>query len=174
LQETTTNLEITAGQAIVPDGYMRSDREHRLLDWSHVDSRMREAKNYWVATTRPNGHPHVAPTWAIWHDNSLYFDGSPETRRMRNIAANPHVAVHLEDGDHAVIVEGIVREVGRPSREFAEQLAAIYGAKYKDLGYEPGPETWDEGGLYVLEPTLALAWTEFGVDMTRWTIRRSG
>jgi hypothetical protein len=26
----------------------------------------------------------------------------------------------------------------------------------------------------VMEPTLALAWTEFGVDMTRWVIRRAG
>jgi hypothetical protein len=170
----TTTWEITAGQAIVPDGYMMADREHRLLDWSHIDARMSEAKNYWVATTRPNGHPHVMPTWAIWHDNYVYFDGSPETRRMRNIAENPHVAIHLEDGNHAVILEGVVREVGKPSRVFAEQLAALYAAKYKSLGYEPGPETWDEGGLYVFEPTLALAWTEFGVDMTRWKVRRAG
>ena len=170
----TTKWQITAGQAIVPEGYMLADREHRLLDWSHIDARMSAAKNYWIATTRPNGHPHVAPTWAVWHDNVLYVDGSPETRRMRNIAANPHVAAHLEDGDHAVIVEGVVREFGRPSPEFAEQLAGLYAAKYKSLGYEPGPDTWNEGGLYVLEPTLALAWTEFGVDMTRWKIRRAG
>jgi nitroimidazol reductase NimA-like FMN-containing flavoprotein (pyridoxamine 5'-phosphate oxidase superfamily) len=122
--------EITVGHAIVPDGYTFTDREQRLLDWSHVDTRMREAKNYWVATTRPDGRPHVTPTWAVWHDNRLYFDGSPETRRMRNIAANPHVTVHLEDGDQAVIVEGVARPVERPSRELGEQLAPLYGAKY--------------------------------------------
>lgn len=165
--------EITVGHAIVPDGYTRTDREQRLLDWSHINARMGEAKSYWVATTRPNGRPHVTPTWAVWHDNRLYFDGSPETRRMRNIAANPHVAVHLEDGDNAVIVEGIARPVERPSRELGEQLAALYAAKYADLGYAPEPDSWDEGGLYVVEPTLALAWTEFGVDMTRWRIRRA-
>jgi len=169
-----TTLEITVGHAIVPDGYTRTDREQRLLDWSHVDVRMREAKNYWVATTRPNGQPHVAPTWAVWHDNRLYFDGSPETRRMQNIAANPHVAVHLEDGDQATIVEGITRAVDHPSRELGEQLAALYAAKYAALGYAPEPDSWDKGGLYVVEPTLALAWTEFGVDMTRWRIRRDG
>lgn len=166
--------QIEAGYAIVPDGYTRTDREQRLLDWAHIDARMGEAKNYWVATTRPNGRPHVAPTWAVWHDNCLYFDGSPETRRMRNIAANPHVAVHLEDGDQAVIVEGVTRMVERPSRELGEQLARLYSAKYAALGYAPEPDSWDNGGLYVMEPTLALAWTEFGVDMTRWRIRRAG
>ena len=169
----TATFEITAGPAIVPEGYTMKDKEQRLLDWSHVEQRMSESLNYWVATTRPNGHPHLTPTWAIWLDNCLYFDGSPETRRMRNIAANPHVAVSLEDGTHAVIVEGVVRTMGRPSREFAERLARTYSAKYAGHGYEPEPDTWNEGGLYVLEPNLALAWTEFGVDMTRWTIRRT-
>jgi len=166
--------EITASPAIVPDGYRFTDREQRLLDWAHIDGRMRESKNYWVATTRPNGRPHVMPTWAVWHDNRLYFDGSPETRRMRNIAENPHVAVHLEDGTQAVIVEGVARLVGQPSRELGEKLAELYGAKYAALGYAPEPDNWDKGGLYVVEPTLALAWTEFGVDMTRWVIRRAG
>lgn len=168
---TETMPTMTVGHAIVPDGYTRTDVDQRLLEWSHIDQRMSEAKNYWIATTRPNGHPHVAPTWAVWHDNRLYFDGSPETRRMRNIAANPHIAVHLEDGTHAVIVEGIAREYGRPTPDFAEQLAAFYAAKYADDGYAPSPDTWNEGGLYVVEPTLALAWTEFGVDMTRWKIQ---
>jgi nitroimidazol reductase NimA-like FMN-containing flavoprotein (pyridoxamine 5'-phosphate oxidase superfamily) len=170
----TATWNISAGRVIVPEGYTRADREQRLLDWSHVDERMREAKTYWVATTRPNGRPHVAPTWAVWHANLLYFDGSPETRRMRNLAENPHVAIHLEDGDHAVIVEGVVRTIDHPSRELGEQLAALYSAKYAAHGYAPEPETWDNGGLYVVEPSLALAWTEFGVDMTRWRIRRNG
>ncbi len=162
---------ISVGQAIVPDGYMRSDREQRLLDWSYVEQRMTDALNYWVATTRPNGHPHVTPTWAFWLDGRLYFDGSPETRRMRNVASQPHVAVHLEDGNEVVIVEGVVHKHGRPTPSFAAQLVELYSAKYAALGYTPTADTWDEGGLYVLEPTLALAWTEFGVDMTRWTIR---
>jgi hypothetical protein len=166
--------EITAGPAIVPEGYTFKDREQRQLDWAHVDGRMREAKNYWVASTRPDGRPHVAPTWAIWHENLLYFDGSPETRRMQNIAANPNIAVHLEDGVKAVIVEGVARSAGVPSRELAVTLAGLYSAKYAEDGYSPTPDTWEKGGLYVMEPTLAVAWTEFGVDMTRWRVRRNG
>lgn len=167
---TETKPTMTVGHAIVPEGYMRSDRELRLLDWSHIDARMSDAQNYWIATTRPNGHPHVMPTWAIWHEGKLYFDGSPETRRMKNITSNPHVAVHLEDGMQAVILEGVAREHGRPTPEFANTLVELYSAKYAGSGYTPTADTWDEGGLYVFTPTLALAWTEFGVDMTRWKI----
>ncbi len=166
--------KFTVGHAIVPEGYTMTDREQRLLDWSHVQKQMREAINYWMATTRPDGRPHVAPTWAVWHEDRLYFDGSPETRRMKNMAANPNVAVHLEDGTRAIIVEGIAKPVGKPIRELAESLAALYAAKYESLGYAPKPDQWDEGGLFVVEPTLALAWTEFGVDMTRWVIQREG
>jgi nitroimidazol reductase NimA-like FMN-containing flavoprotein (pyridoxamine 5'-phosphate oxidase superfamily) len=166
--------EIAAGPAIVPEGYTLADREQRLLDWSHITTRMEEAKNYWVCTTRPDGRPHAMPTWAVWHDNRLYFDGSPETRRMRNIALNPHVAIHLEDGTNAVIVEGICKPVDRPSAELGQQLAARYSAKYAADGYAPEPDSWNEGGLYTVEPNLALAWTEFGVDMTRWKIRFTG
>jgi nitroimidazol reductase NimA-like FMN-containing flavoprotein (pyridoxamine 5'-phosphate oxidase superfamily) len=166
--------EITVGHAIVPDGYTLTDREQRLLDWSHVQERMRAAINYWVATSRPDGRPHVSPTWAVWHEDRLYFDGSPETRRMKNLTKNPHVAVHLEDGTQAVIVEGTAGAVGKPARELAEALAGLYAAKYEAMGYAPKPDQWDEGGLFVVEPTLALAWTEFGVDMTRWVIRREG
>lgn len=164
--------EITVGRAIVPEGYTLANREQRLLDWSYVDDRMITAKNYWVATTRPNGHPHVMPTWAVWHDHCVFFDGSPETRRMRNITANPHTVVHLEDGDHALVLEGVARAT-QPDRELSTQLAAIYRSKYADLGYAPEAEQWDEGGLFVFEPSVVIAWTEFGVDMTRWTLKRS-
>jgi nitroimidazol reductase NimA-like FMN-containing flavoprotein (pyridoxamine 5'-phosphate oxidase superfamily) len=122
--------KITVGHAIVPEGYTMTDREQRLLDWSYVQEQMHAAINYWVATTRPDGRPHVSPTWAVWHEDRLYFDGSPETRRMKNMAANPHVAVHLENGTQAVIVEGIASPAGKPSRELAGALAANYGAKY--------------------------------------------
>ncbi len=164
--------EITVGRAIVPEGYTLANREQRLLDWSYVDERMSESKNYWVATTRPNGHPHVMPTWAVWHDNCVFFDGSPETRRMRNIAANPNTVIHLEDGDKALVLEGET-EVLKPDRELASQLVEIYGSKYAKHGYAPEIDQWDEVGIYKFQPKVVIAWTEFGVDMTRWALKRS-
>ncbi len=33
------------------------------LDWSHAEERLKRARNYWIATTRPYGTPHAVPVW---------------------------------------------------------------------------------------------------------------
>jgi hypothetical protein len=166
-------FEITVDRAHLPEGYYRSNVEQRLLPWEHFERRMTESINYWIATTRPGGRPHVSPIWGIWHDGCFWFDGSPETRRGKNIAQNPNICVNLEDGMAAVIMEGVVTDLNAPDLELCRTLSRIYKAKYTEHGYSPEPETW-ESGIYVTEPHTALAWTEFGVDMTRWKIRRRG
>jgi hypothetical protein len=41
------------------------------LDWSHAEERLERARNYWIATTRPDGTPHAAPVWGYgWRDRS--------------------------------------------------------------------------------------------------------
>ena len=140
-----------------------------MLPWSHVCERMGNSPNYWISTAALNGRPHTTPVWGVWLDDTLYFDGSPETRRGRDIASNPAISVHLESGDDVVILEGEaeqIRGVERP--DLVLKLAAAYSAKYAAKGYEPTPDTWDEGGLYVLRPRIAFAWTKFPDDATRW------
>jgi hypothetical protein len=34
-----------------------------LLPWSVAVERLTEARNYWIATTRPDGRPHAMPVW---------------------------------------------------------------------------------------------------------------
>lgn len=92
-----------------PKGYVDSPK--RFLDWSEVEGRLSEAIHYWLCSVRPDGRPHVVPKWAAWVDGRLYFDGSPETRHARNIAVNPNVNVHLEDGARAVILDGRARAI---------------------------------------------------------------
>ena len=109
------------------------------------------------------------PAWAVWLDGALYFDGSPETRRGRNLAVNPAITVHLESGDQVVILEGQALEAGRPDPAFAQRLAAAYEAKYgASHDYHPSPATWDSGGLWVMRPRVAFGWTEFPKALTRW------
>lgn len=142
--------------------------EEGMLPWSHVGERMEKALNYWICTVSPQGEPHATPVWGVWLNETLYFDGSPQTRRGRNLAANPNVAVHLESGDDVVIFRGEVEQIDGRDREFSTRLAAAYTAKYQAKGYAPAPDTWDEGGLYVLQPRAVFAWTNFPHDATRW------
>ena len=101
-------------------------------------------------------------------DETFYFDGSPQTRRGRNLAVNPAVTVHLEDGTKAVILQGDALEIHDAGQEFYQKLARTYAEKYRTLGYEPAPDTWASGGLWVVRPRLAFAWTKFPDDATRW------
>jgi hypothetical protein len=140
-----------------------------LLPWAWAVERLEQARNYWFSTTRPDGRPHAMPAWAVWLDGALYFDGSPETRRARNLARNPALNVHLESGDEVVVLEGEAHPAGRPERAFAERLAAAFAAKYgASHDYHPDPGQWDGGGLWVMRPRVAFGWSQFPTTMTRW------
>jgi Pyridoxamine 5'-phosphate oxidase len=74
--------------------------------------------HYWLATTRPDGRPHVVPLDGLWLDDAWFFGGSAETVKYRNLKANPRAVVHLDDSERAVIVEGRCEEIvlGRAAR----------------------------------------------------------
>src|SRR5215204_4536369 len=80
----------------MPDGYGIAKDEDGLLTWDYVTEVLKDALNYWIGTTRPNGSPHARPVWGAWLDDTCYFEGSPDTRWGRNLAANPAIVVHVE------------------------------------------------------------------------------
>ncbi len=135
-----------------------------LLPWSHVSERMAQAMCYWICTVGPDGRPHATPVDGLWLDDTLYFGGSPETRRNRNLAANPAVCVHLESGSDVVILQGEARP-RTPDRELAHRLAEASARKY---GYAPKPEEYQANGVHVFRPQVAFGWKQFPRDVTRW------
>ena len=83
--------------------------------------------------------------------------------------------MHVESGGagkDVVIVEGVAHEIDRPNYELTTRIAAAYAAKYGPEGYEPGPDAWDDGGLYVMRPHVAFAWlADLTKESTRWHFR---
>ena len=138
------------------------------LAWGHAEERLERARNYWVATTRPDGTPHAAPVWGVWVAGSLYFGTGRGSVKGRNLAHSPELVVHLESGDDVVILEGEVEEVrDRPS---FGAIDAAYRAKY-GMGVA---EAGDDGAVwYVVRPRKAHAWLEndFPNTATRWRFR---
>jgi len=150
-------------------GYGIPKDKKGLLPWSHVTERMAEAQNYWVCTVSPDGRPHATPVWGLWVDDRLYFGGSPNTRRNRNLAENPAVCVHLESGSDVIIVHGDAQELRAPDQSLVTRLIEVSKSKY---GYAPKPEDYDQTpGTYVLRPRWALAWKEGLKDATRWNFQ---
>src|SRR5207253_6140331 len=37
-----------------------------LLPWSWAERLLNKSHNYWIATSRPDGTPHVMVVWALW------------------------------------------------------------------------------------------------------------
>jgi nitroimidazol reductase NimA-like FMN-containing flavoprotein (pyridoxamine 5'-phosphate oxidase superfamily) len=149
-----------------PKGY--ADNPVSYVTWDWVAEQLTVSENYWLASVRSDGRPHVVPRWGAFLDNKLYYDGSPETRHAKNIMQNPHVTLHLESGYKAVILEGQSKPAGKPTPELAVRLAEMMGKKYASQGYTPKPDQWDEGGLYVFTPQQCLAWTSFYENPTKF------
>ena len=151
---------------LFPPGYV--DHPTGEVPWEYVAEQLTVAMNYWLCSTRPDGRPHVVPRWAVYLDGRIYYDGSPETRHAQNIARNPHVAVHLEDGEKAIILEGTSAPAGKPEASLARRLSEAYKRKYAASGYSPEPDQWDEGGLFVFTPRQCIAWTVFMENPTKF------
>jgi hypothetical protein len=166
----TVNAPTRRERPDIPPGYGLPETDQGLLDWSVVERRLVEARHYWLATARPDGRPHLIPRWGVWVDGRFYYDGSPATRHARNLASNPACSLALEDGAHAVIVEGRSDATRAEPDGLGRRLATAF-EKYHDAGYAPEADAWsgdDGGGLRVLRPRIALAWVDYPVDATRF------
>ncbi len=156
----------------MPKGYGVPDDEAGMLPWSYAGERLAGALTYWVGTTRPDGRPHAMPIWGAWVDDTFYFEGGPDTRRGRNLAANPAVVVHIESGEDIVILEGTAEAITTPDPALAARVADAFAAKYlPKFGYRPDPESWNQGGLYAVRPRVVFAWNEFPKTATRYLFR---
>jgi nitroimidazol reductase NimA-like FMN-containing flavoprotein (pyridoxamine 5'-phosphate oxidase superfamily) len=151
---------------VFPPGYV--DNPTSEVAWNYVVQQLTDSLHYWLCTTRPDGRPHVVPRWCVYMDGRIYYDGSSQTRHAQNLTQNPNMALHLEDGEKAVIMEGTAGPADKPDADLARRLSEEYKRKYAARGYSPEPSQWDEGGLYVFIPRQCIAWTSFGENPTKF------
>jgi hypothetical protein len=152
---------VTRSRPYAP-GYGIPSYRWGMISWEHVEERMAEAHNYWVATVRPDGRLHATLVWRLWVDRAFCFGAGPRTRKERHLAENPNVAVHPESGDDVVILEGTAEVVTDPDPGLVERLFASSVAKY-------GTGSRDIEGSYVVRPRVAFAWSAGSPrTFTRW------
>lgn len=90
-----------------------------------------------VATTRPDGRPHVAPVWFDLEGDDVLFWTDAASVKGQNVRRDPHVAICVDD-EHPpfafVLLEGRAAIISEPGqvRECAQRIAARY------LGVEDG------------------------------------
>ena len=159
-----------AGRPSMPESYgLASESEGEILPWAWAEERLTQSRNYWIVTVRPDGRPHAMPVWGAWVDGVFYFGTGNDSRKGRNIAADPRAVVHLESGDEVVVLEGVMEEVTD-----AEGIRAFEEGFNPKYGFEGDSEEVDlvELGavVYRMSPQVAFGWTEatFPQNATRW------
>lgn len=133
-----------------------------MLTWRFVEEAMATDEFYWVTTIRPDGMPHVRPTWGVWVEGRFYCGGGERTRWVRNIAANSEIVVHREDAEEVVIIEGNAQRIDHETSDetLIERLDTVYEEKYDIRHGTP---------FFAARPDTVLAWGDFPTDATRWT-----
>ncbi|HEV2086875.1 MAG TPA: pyridoxamine 5'-phosphate oxidase family protein, partial [Cryptosporangiaceae bacterium] len=88
-------------------GYGIAEEPAGMLPWSWAEERLTSSTNYWLATVRPDGRPHVMPVWGVWADHAFLFSSSPGSRKVRNLRAEPRCVVTTQDPVRPVVLEGV-------------------------------------------------------------------
>jgi PPOX class probable F420-dependent enzyme len=139
-----------------------------LLAWADVQPRLAASHDYWVATTWPDGRPHVMPVWGIWDGSYFWFSSGGRSRKIANLRRDPRCVVTTDDALDPVILEGDAELVRGPAgiARFLDLLNAKYATAY---------------GLDFLDPALnatvrvlprtafALLQADLTGSPTRWT-----
>ena len=150
-------------------GYGLPKAAKGLLPWKWALQKLTKSHNYWIATTRPDGLPHLMIVWGLWIDGAFCFSTGRQSRKAHNLTKNSNCIIATEDAAEAVIVEGIAHEVMEiPMRR---KFLADCERKYK---FDMSAFALDilnlREPIYALQPSVA-----FGLDekksltsATRW------
>lgn len=171
MKEEVGVKELSVRRAEFPPDYgTRGGEGDEPLEWADVEGRLRDAPNYWITTVTPKGRPHARPVDGVWVQGALCFGGSPDTRWVRNLQANPALSVHLPGDDDVVILEGTAEFITDADNPLASATADATREKYPQYFSGDDPVTFDP--FWSLRPRIAYAWslTGFPKRATRWEL----
>jgi PPOX class probable F420-dependent enzyme len=139
-----------------------------LLPWDWALVRLTAAHDYWLATVRPDGRPHLMPVWGVWVADMAWFSSSPGSRKTRNLAANPLATISTDNPREPVVVEGEVSRIGAAAE--IEQFARVMNEKYRT---DYPIDFFAVNACFRLKPRTVFGLTEsnFTGSPTRWTFR---
>lgn len=150
----------------MPDYGIRGPEEGTgLLPWSWAVERLTASHDYWVATTWPDGRPHVTPVWGAWVDDALWFSCGPNSRKARNLERDPRCSITTDRPSEPVVLDAVVERI--PGRETAQRFADISTAKYE---VEYSVDFFASNALFAAHPHSAFGLEEedFTGSPTKW------
>jgi PPOX class probable F420-dependent enzyme len=148
-------------------GILAADGGSGLIPWAEAERRLTVSHDYWCATVRPDGRPHVMPVWGVWLEGQVWFSSSRQSRKARDLEADPRCTLTTDDAQNPVVLDGVAARVTDPGA-IAGFLDAV-NAKY-DAGLAIDFLDPEVNGSYAVRPSTVIALThgDFTGSPTRW------
>src|SRR3954466_15093599 len=91
----------------------------------------------WLSTVRPDGTPHLVPTWFLWDGEALLVWSKPNAVKVRNLRANPRLMVAVGD-PHADFNVGLIEATAELAdrAEVPDAFFAKYHAELAQAGLD--------------------------------------
>jgi PPOX class probable F420-dependent enzyme len=102
-----------------------------------VARHLREDRVAWLTTVTPAGAPLPAVVWFLWDEqDTVHIFSKPDAPRLRNLRANPKVALHFDgdgSGGDIVVLSGEATIGGEPADRLPEYVHK-YGWGFQRIG----------------------------------------
>ena len=154
-------------------GVLPAEQGSGLIAWAEAVRRLTVAHDYWCATVRPDGAPHVMPVWGVWLSDRLWFSSGLGSRKARNLAERPRCTLTTDDARDPVVVDGTAEQAVDAGRIAAFVVAM--NEKY-DAGMTTDFLDPQVNGTFVVRPdrVIALSHDDFTGSPTRWRFPPAG
>lgn len=107
---------------------------------TRVARRLEHEPVIWLTTMRADNTPQPSPVWFLWDGATFLIYSQPDTPKVRNIAAQPHVSLNFDSdgkGGDIVVFTGQARiDDGPPANEVAAYVNK-YAAAITGIGMTP-------------------------------------
>jgi PPOX class probable F420-dependent enzyme len=107
---------------------------------TRVASRLRDESVIWLITVGRDGVPQPSLVWFFWDGQRFLLFSQPNKPKLRHIAHNPNVALHLDSdgtGGQVAIFIGAAEVLATPPAEEIAALLAKYHEKIARMGRTP-------------------------------------
>jgi PPOX class probable F420-dependent enzyme len=129
---------------------------------ARADRRLRSEQILWLTTVRGDGQPQSSPVWFLWDGETFLIFSQPDAQKLRNLAGNPRVAVHLESegtADEGLTIDGTAAvDPDAPPSDRIEEYQVKYREGIKALGWTPAKLAGDFSVAIRIRPTRVRAW----------------
>ena len=129
---------------------------------ARAEQRLRTEQILWLTTVRADGQPQSSPVWFLWDGETFLVFSQPDAQKLRNLAANPRVAVHLESdgtGEEVLTVDGTAAvHPDVPPSDRIEEYRVKYREGIQAMGSTPAELARDFSVAIRIRPSRVRAW----------------